>query len=464
MSRNLEFDENMCGAAETGQKQLKLFVETFGCQMNVNDSEVVVSVMRDNGFVLTADPENADVILMNTCAIRENAEKKALNRLMHFIQEKRKRPGLKVGVIGCMAAGLKEKLKKNGSQVDIIAGPDSYRQLPSLIQEADGGQQAVNILLSREETYADISPVRMDKNGVSSFVSIMRGCNNFCSYCVVPRTRGRERSRNPHSVFREVEKLAEQGYREVTLLGQNVNSYRWKEESTGKEIDFAGLISRVASVSMDMRVRFSTSHPKDISDRLLYTIAEHNNICRHIHLPVQSGSTRILNLMNRGYSRKSYLERVNAAKKIIPGCSVSTDIIAGFCSETEEDHHETMTLMEEAGFDFAFMFKYSERPGTAAAKNLPDDVAGDVKTRRLNEIIELQNRLSSESNKKEEGKTYTVLAEGKSKKSPLELFGRTSHNKVAVFPEGNIKPGDYADIVITGYTSATLIGRIRNRS
>lgn len=464
MSGKFKSEEYMGGGREKESNKRKLFVETFGCQMNVNDSEVVASVMRENGFVMTGDAGSADVILMNTCAIRENAEKRALGRLGLFIEEKKKRPGVKVGVIGCMAAGLKEKLKENGSMVDIIAGPDSYRQLPSLVREADGGQQAVNILLSREETYADISPVRMDKNGVSSFVSIMRGCNNFCSYCVVPRTRGRERSRNPHSVIREVKELVKQGYREVTLLGQNVNSYRWKEDGTGKEIDFAGLISRVARVSKDMRVRFSTSHPKDISDRLLYTIAEHNNICRHIHLPVQSGSTRILNLMNRGYSRESYLERVNAAKKIIPGCSVSTDIIAGFCSETEEDHHETMTLMEEAGFDFAFMFKYSERPGTTAAKKLPDDVAGDVKTRRLNEIIELQNRLSSESNKKEEGKTYTVLAEGKSKKSPLELFGRTSHNKVAVFPAGNIYPGDYADIVITGYTSATLIGRIRNRS
>ncbi len=436
----------------------RVYIETFGCQMNVSDSQVAVSVLKKKGLEVTDNIGEADVILVNTCSIRENAEKRVWGRLQVFAGEKKRRPGVIVGVIGCMAERLKSQLLDNSATVDIVAGPDAYRKLPELIEEASSGQQAINVLLSREETYADIEPVRSGKNNVTAFVSIMRGCNNFCSYCVVPFTRGRERSRAPSTILGEVRTLIENGYKEVTLLGQNVNSYRWTDSQGDEVMDFPELIEKVALLSPDLRVRFSTSHPKDISDKLLYTIAAHKNICKHIHLPVQSGSSRILKLMNRAYTRESYMERINAVKTIIPGCTVTTDIIAGFCSETEKDHQQTISLIKEAGFDFAFMFKYSERPGTPAGDKLTDDVAEEVKTRRLNEIIELQNSLSAESKKNDLGKVYKVLAESFSKKSENELFGRTSHNKSAVFPKQNYQPGDYVNVKITGHTSATLIG------
>lgn len=436
----------------------KLYIETYGCQMNVNDSEVVVSILQNKGIGVTGDINDADIILVNTCSIRDNAEQRIWGRLRQFKQIRKKKPEIIVGVIGCMAERLKEKLLETDQLVDLVIGPDAYRDLPNLLEEVDSGQQAINVLLSREETYADISPVRMDKNNVSAFVAIMRGCNNFCSYCVVPYTRGQERSRNPESIIREVSDLIDSGYKEVTLLGQNVNSYHWKKSETKEVLNFSGLIKKVAQLSPALRVRFSTSHPKDISDELLYTIAEHENICRHIHLPVQSGSTRILKLMNRVYTRESYLERIHAIKRIIPDVSISSDIIAGFCGETEEDHQETLSLMKEVNYDFSFMFKYSERPGTDAAAKLKDDVPEEIKTKRLNEIIALQRKLSETSKKTDPGNIYEVLVEGVSKKSKEELVGRTTHNKVVVFPGMNYKPGDYVMVKILRATSATLIG------
>lgn len=436
----------------------KLFIETYGCQMNVNDSEVVLSILQEKGIGVTSDIADADIILVNTCSIRENAEQRVWGRLKQFDHIKKKKPGLVVGVIGCMAERLKEKLLEKEQLVDLVIGPDAYRELPKLLEEIETGQQAINVLLSREETYADISPVRMDKNKVSAFVAIMRGCNNFCSYCVVPYTRGEERSRDPESIIREVQQLIDSGYKEVTLLGQNVNSYFWKNENSREIMEFAGLIEKIARLSPHLRVRFSTSHPKDIPDILLHTIARYPNICRHIHLPVQSGSTKILNLMNRVYTRESYLERIAAIRRIIPEVAISTDIIAGFCGETEADHLETLSLMKEVKYDFAFMFKYSERPGTDAAAKLKDDVPEEIKTIRLNEIIALQNRLSAEGKKEDIGKILEVLVEGTSKKSGNELFGRTSQNKVVVFPRMNYQPGDYVNVKILRATSATLIG------
>ena len=436
----------------------KLYIETYGCQMNVSDSEVVVSIMQENGVAFTSEIDEADLILINTCSIRENAEQRVWGRLDVFRQIKNKKPELLVGVIGCMAERLKEKLLEKEKLVDMVIGPDAYRELPALIEEAGTGQKAINVLLSREETYADISPVRTDKNGVSAFVSIMRGCNNFCSYCVVPYTRGEERSRDPESILDETGELALKGYREVTLLGQNVNSYSWESKGKDESLNFANLIEKVATMFPRMRIRFSTSHPRDISDELLYTIAGHPNICRHIHLPVQSGSSRILKLMNRGYSREQYLERIYAIRRIIPGCALSTDIIAGFCSETEQDHRQTLSLLVEAGYDFAYMFKYNERPGTDAARKLKDDVPEETKTRRLNEIIALQGKISARSKEADLGMTYEVLVEGTSKKSDTELFGRTSQNKVAVFPSDGLKPGDFVNVRITRFTPATLIG------
>jgi tRNA-N(6)-(isopentenyl)adenosine-37 thiotransferase enzyme MiaB len=436
----------------------KLYIETYGCQMNVADSEVVVSILSEQGFYLAADINEADLILINTCSIRENAEQKIWSRLKAIKHLKKKKRELVVGLIGCMAERLKEKLLETEKLVDIVAGPDAYRQLPILIAEAEGGHKAVNVLLSREETYADISPVRMDKNGVSSFVSIMRGCNNMCTYCVVPYVRGAERSRDPGSIIREVKELYETGYREVTLLGQNVDSYSWNHAD--KTTGFAELLELTAMISPYLRVRFSTSHPKDISDNLLETIARYDNICRHIHLPAQSGSSRILKLMNREYSREWYMDRIRAIRSIIPDCALSTDMITGFCTETEEDHHYSLSLMEWAGFDFAYMFKYSERPGTKAARKLKDDVSEEVKTKRLNEIISLQNRLSAHSKRNDVGKTFEVLAEGTSKRSAEHLSGRTSQNKVVVFPKKNIRAGDYVNVLIERSTSATLIGNI----
>ena len=426
--------------------------------MNVADSEVVVSILGNSGYILTDNINDAELILLNTCSIRENAEQRIWNRLDAIGAVKRNKPATVVGIIGCMAERLKEKLLESEKLVDLVAGPDAYRELPSLIGDAESGHKAVNVLLSGEETYSDISPVRMDRNGVTAFISIMRGCNNMCAYCVVPYVRGAERSRNPESIVREAKGLFEKGYREVTLIGQNVNSYNWKEGDN--ILNFPGLLKIVATVDPLLRVRFSTSHPKDISDELLETIARYDNICKHIHLPVQSGSTRILKLMNREYTREWYIKRIKAIHQIIPDCSVSTDMIAGFCTETEEDHKESLSLMEWAGFDFAYMFKYSERPGTSAARKYPDDIPEEIKTRRLNEIIALQNRLSAKSKKADVGKIHHVLVEGTSKKSDDFLFGRNSQNKVVVFPEEGLNPGDYVSILVEKSTSATLIGKV----
>jgi tRNA-2-methylthio-N6-dimethylallyladenosine synthase len=436
----------------------RLYIETYGCQMNVADSEVVASVLTQKGFNITDDINSASLILINTCSVRENAELRIWNRLKAIRHLKKKNSNIVVGLIGCMAERLKEKVLETEQFVDIVVGPDAYRELHLLVEEAESGHKAVNALLSREETYADISPVRMDKNGVSSFVSIMRGCNNMCAYCVVPYVRGAERSRNPESVLREVKELSDTGYREVTLLGQNVDSYRWENNNT--ILNFPGLLGKVAQVSPSLRVRFSTSHPKDLSDDLLKTIAEHENICRHIHLPAQSGSTRILKLMNREYTREWYMDRIRAIRKIIPDCAVSTDMIAGFCTETDEDHKASLSLMEWAGFDFAYMFKYSERPGTGAARKLKDDVPDEIKTARLNEIISLQNMLSAISKRNDVGKVFEVLVEGYSKRSNKYLSGRTSQNKVVVLPKENKNPGEYVNVRITRCTSATLFGEI----
>jgi len=436
----------------------KVYIETYGCQMNVADSEVVLSILKETDFKHTGIIDEADLILINTCSIRDNAEQKIRNRLKALRPLKKKNSSLIVGLIGCMAERLKEQILEEEKLVDIVAGPDSYRYLPDLVGEAGSGHKAVNVLLSREETYADISPVRIDRNGVSSFVSIMRGCNNMCAYCVVPYVRGAERSRDPVTVIREVKELFDNGYREVTLLGQNVNSYNWKNEK--KSMPFSELLEQVAEISPALRVRFSTSHPKDLSEDLLMVFTRHPNVCRHIHLPAQSGSTRILKLMNRGYSREEYMERIAAIKSHIEGCSLSTDMISGFCTETEKDHNDSLSLMEWAGFDFAYMFRYSERPGTKAARKLKDDVPDEIKTRRLNEIIELQNKLSAVSKKADVGKIVEVLAEGPSKRSPDFFSGRTSQNKVVVFPALNIKPGDYLKVIIQKSTSATLTGSV----
>lgn len=421
--------------------------------MNVVDSEIVMSILNDAGFEAAGDINDAGLILINTCSIRDNAEQRIWGRLNTLGHMKKKKKELRIGLIGCMAERLREKLLESGQTVDIVAGPDTYRFLPDLINEADEGHKAVNVLLSREETYADISPVRMDKNGVTSFVSIMRGCNNMCAYCVVPYVRGAERSREPETILREVKELFEKGYREVTLLGQNVDSYKWNDRG------FEWLLENVALIDRGLRVRFSTSHPKDISDELLHTIARHENICRHIHLPAQSGSTRILKLMNREYTREWYMDRITAIKNIIPGCAVSTDMITGFCTETDEDHNESLSLMEWAGYDFAYMFKYSERPGTKAARRMKDDVPEEVKSARLTGMIALQNRLSAKSKKADVGRIFEVLVEGSSKRSEEFLSGRTSQNKVVVFPaEGSVK-GEYHKVLIEKSTSATLVGK-----
>ena len=425
--------------------------------MNVADSEVVISILSRAGYEPTENIKEAGLILINTCSIRDNAEQRIWGRLTAISHMKKQNNDLKIGIIGCMAERLKEKLLETDQLVDLVVGPDAYRKLPLLVTETESGHKAVNVLLSREETYADISPVRMDKNGVSSFVSIMRGCNNMCAYCVVPYVRGAERSRNPESVLREVKELFEMGYREVTLLGQNVDSYNW--ESNSLMVGFPRLLEEVAGVDPLLRVRFSTSHPKDISDELLYTIARNKNICKHIHLPAQSGSSRILKLMNREYTREWYMERVDAIHSIIPDCSLSTDMITGFCTETKEDHKESLSLMEWAGFDFAYMFKYSERPGTKAARKLKDDVSETIKSERLSEMIALQNRLSIKSKKSDIGMVFDILIEGFSKRSAEYLSGRTSQNKVVVFPGGDFKKGEYVRVLIEKCTSATLIGK-----
>lgn len=466
------------------------YIETYGCQMNVADSEVVASVLSEAGYQSALSIKEADLILVNTCSIRENAEQRVWGRLDLFRSEKKKRPQVIVGVLGCMAERLKEKLLESDKMVDMVVGPDAYRDLPMLVETAATGHSAVNVLLSREETYADISPVRLESNGVSAFISIMRGCNNMCSYCVVPYVRGAERSRDPETIVREAREVFEKGYREVTLLGQNVNSYSWNgagqddvprsaviiqgagkpdvrqalviNPDTGKQesISFASLLKMVASIDPRLRVRYSTSHPRDMSDDVLRVMAKHENICKHIHLPVQSGSSSVLERMNRKYTREWYLERIAAINNILPGCSLSTDVIAGFCAETEEEHLETLSLMREVGFDFAYMFKYSERPGTGASRHLKDDVPEEVKTRRLNEIIALQNELSAVSKKADIGKTYEVLVEGTAKKPAGAMMGRTSGNKVVVFQASDVHPGDYVNVTVTRSTSATLIGNL----
>ena len=430
----------------------KLFIETYGCQMNVGDTEIVVSIMQDEGFCYTENIAEADIILINTCSIRDNAEQRIWGRLSEMRRLRRAKPSLLIGVIGCMAERLKEQLTEGELAVDIVAGPDAYRDLPKLVREAESGGKGVNTLLSTEETYAEIAPVRLDKNGVSAYIAIMRGCDNFCSYCVVPYTRGRERSRDAESIIAEARTLFENGYREVTLLGQNVNSYR-----TG-DVDFPTLLRLVAEISPLLRVRFATSHPKDMSDKLLEVMASMPNICKAIHLPAQSGSTVMLEKMNRKYTREWYLDRIAAIRRYMPDCAITTDLIAGFTGETEEDHKLTLSLMEEIGYEFAFMFKYSERPGTFAQRHLPDDIPDDVKTARLTEIINLQNRLSEQSNKRDVGKEFEVLVEGLSKRSDEQLFGRTSQNKVVVFDKGNHKVGDYVRVKVTGCSSATLFG------
>lgn len=444
----------------TDANRPKVYIETYGCQMNVNDSEVILSLLQDNGYALTDSMDEASVILANTCSIRDNAEQRIWGRIEQFRLQKRKREGVIIGIVGCMAERLKDKLL-DGHIVDIVAGPDSYRTLPELIRNVTPDSPQMNVLLSHEETYADISPVRMDKNGVSAYISIMRGCNNVCSYCVVPYTRGAERSRDPHSIVREAREVFENGYKEVNLLGQNVDSYLWKSpESADKDVNFAQLLEMVAQIDPELRIRFSTSHPKDISDEVIYTMGMYENICEHIHLPVQSGSNSMLEKMRRKYTREWYFDRVAKIRSVMPGCGISTDIIAGFCGETEQDHKDTLDLMEKVGFDSAFMFQYSERPGTLAASKYPDDIPLETKTARLNEIIALQNRLSLMSNEKEVGKRMKVLIEGTSKRNENELFGRASNNKVCVFPAEGHKTGEYVEVEVTACTSATLITKL----
>ena len=435
---------------------MKVFIETYGCQMNVNDSEVVLSILQAAGWSRCASAAEADLILVNTCSVRDNAEQRVLGRLDVFLQEKKRRRGVVVGVLGCMAQRLKEKLLDNAA-VDLVAGPDAYRDLPRLVEAVSVSGKQVSTLLSHEETYGDIVPVRMDREGVTAFISIMRGCNNVCSYCIVPYVRGAERSRDPRTIVREARELVAAGYKEVNLLGQNVDSYCWvNPEDASDRVDFADLIERVAQVDPKVRVRFATSHPKDISDKLLHTMARYPNVCRHIHLPVQSGSNVMLEKMNRKYTREHYLGRIAAIRSILPDCAVTTDVIAGFCGETDADHEATLSLFREVRYDGAFMFQYSERPGTKASRHFPDDVPGAVKTARLNEIIALQNRISLEINSECVGKTYEVLVEGPSKRSEAELMGRTSQNKTCVFPAGGHKPGDTVTVRVLSCTSATL--------
>ena len=436
----------------------KLYIETYGCQMNVADSEVVASVMKMAGYETTDSLDDANAVFLNTCSVRDNAEQKIIHRLEALNALRRKGRKLIIGVLGCMAERVKEQLLTDYG-ADLVAGPDAYLSLPDLVAQAELGQKAINIELSTTETYLDIIPQRLCGPQISGFVSIMRGCNNFCHYCIVPYTRGRERSRDVESILAEVRDLAARGYKEVTLLGQNVNSYKGRQNGT-EEVDFAALLRLVARAVPEMRIRFSTSHPKDMGDETLRVIAEEPNVCRHIHLPVQSGSNRILKLMNRKYTREWYLERVAAIRRIVPDCGLSTDIFAGYCSETEEDHALSLSLMRECGYDSAFMFKYSERPGTYAARHLPDDVPEEVKVRRLEELIALQNELSAESNRRCIGHTYEVLIEGTSKRSREQLFGRTEQNKVVVFDRGTLRPGQYATVRITDASSATLKGEV----
>ncbi|PST85269.1 tRNA (N6-isopentenyl adenosine(37)-C2)-methylthiotransferase MiaB [Pedobacter yulinensis] len=444
----------------------KLYIESYGCQMNFADSEIVASILMDQGFETTGNYFDADVVFINTCSIRDNAEQRVRNRLKQFESVKKSKPGMVVGVLGCMAERLKAKFLEEEHLVDVVVGPDAYRDLPQLIGRVDEGAKAVNVLLSREETYADISPVRLNSNGITAFISIMRGCDNMCSFCVVPFTRGRERSRDPFSIVAEARDLFEKGYKEVTLLGQNVDSYKWSakgEEAAATDadkVDFAQLLAMVAEVSPELRVRFSTSHPKDITDEVLYTMGRHDNICKYIHLPVQSGNSRILELMNRTYDREWYMNRVDAIRRILPECGISTDIITGFCSETEAEHQDTLSMMDYVKYDFAYNFIYSERPGTLAARKLTDDIPEDIKKRRLSEIMDKQREHSHYQLQKMVGRTVRVLIEGFSRKSEQDYCGRSDQNAMVVFPvEPHLTPGTYADILVERCTTATLIGR-----
>lgn len=462
-----EHDEARQGEAllleksSTDAPSRKLYIESYGCQMNFADSEIVASILLDNGFETTGTFTDADVIFINTCSIRENAELRVRKRLTDFKTAKSLKPEMIIGVLGCMAERLKTKFLEEEKLVDLVVGPDAYRDLPNLIDQVDEGARAVNVLLSREETYADISPVRLNSNGITAFISIMRGCDNMCSFCVVPFTRGRERSRSPESIVKEAKDLFAAGYREVTLLGQNVDSYKYKDESDEDVISFATLLAMVADIHPELRVRFSTSHPKDLTDEVLYTIAKYPNVCNHIHLPIQSGSSRVLELMNRTYTREWYIDRINAIRRIIPTCSISTDIISGFCTETEEEHLETLSMMDLVQYDFAYMFTYSERPGTLAAKRYEDDVPEDVKKRRLTEIVAKQRSHSLLSLQAQVGKIHRVLIEGLSKRSETDFCGRTDQNSMVVFPVmESFKIGDYVDVLGESCTSATLIGKI----
>jgi tRNA-2-methylthio-N6-dimethylallyladenosine synthase len=476
LERSIKEEEQ--GLAYQGDKsegQKLAYIETYGCQMNFSDTEIVASVLTEMNYGFTSEEKEADVVFINTCSIRENAESKVWNRLKALKSKKRQNPDMIVGVLGCMAERLKDKLIEKEQLVDMVVGPDAYRTLPTLIAEAETGQKAVNVLLSREETYAELAPVRLNSNGVCAFVTIMRGCDNMCSFCVVPFTRGRERSRDPHSIVREVQELVDQGYKEVTLLGQNVDSYLWSSDDSlkgkakinkalreGKDVEivnFAELLERVAQISPELRVRFSTSHPKDITDDVIHTMAKYDNICNYIHLPAQAGNSRVLDIMNRGYTREWYLDKVKRIREIIPDCAISTDIITGFCSETDEEFAETISLMEEVRYEHAFMFAYSERPNTAAAKKMPDDVPEEVKKARLREVIELQLRVSREKNFADIGKTFKVLIESASKRSDDDWCGRNDHNKMVIFPkQGQHQPGDYVHVKITEASSATLKG------
>ncbi|MBS9524680.1 tRNA (N6-isopentenyl adenosine(37)-C2)-methylthiotransferase MiaB [Litoribacter ruber] len=459
-------------ADENTGKSKRLYIESYGCQMNFSDSEIVASIMKENGYDTTSEFELADVIFLNTCSIRDKAEQTVRKRLSQFNTIKKEKPELTIGVLGCMAERLKEKLLEEEKLVDVVVGPDAYRDLPNLVSQAEEGSKGVNTFLSREETYADIAPVRLNSNGISAFISIMRGCDNMCSFCVVPFTRGRERSRDPHSIVQEAEQLFAQGYKEVTLLGQNVDSYKWSPEENNKArlnkkgevteiVNFANLLEMVAEVSPQLRVRFSTSHPKDITDEVLYTMKKYDNICKYIHLPVQSGNSRVLDLMNRTYDREWYLERVSKIREILGDeCGISSDMIAGFCTETEEEHQDTLTIMDIVKYDFSYMFYYSERPGTLAAKKFVDDIPLEIKKRRLQEIIDKQSKLSLERNQMDVGRIQEILVEGTSKRSEEQLKGRNSANKVVIIPAGDLKPGDYVKVKITDCTPATLFGEV----
>ncbi len=448
--------EERLNKANSNSGARKIYIETYGCQMNVADSELVVSVMIDNGFSVTDNVEEADIIFINTCAVRDNAEKKIRNRLVALNSYKKKKPGLIIGILGCMAERLKEKLVQEEQIVDIVAGPDAYRSLPDLVEEADGGSKAINVLLSREETYAEISPIRRNANKVSAFISITRGCDNMCAFCVVPFTRGRERSRDPKDIITELKQVIFEGFKEVTLLGQNVDKYNWNNG----EVNFANLLKMTAEVDSSVRIRFATSYPQDFTDEVIKTMSEYDNICKYIHLPIQSGSNIMLEKMKRGYTREWYMNRIKSIRNIIPDCAISTDMISGYCGETEKDHKDTLELMKEVKYDFAYMFKYSVRPNTYAARNYEDDVDEETKKRRLSEVIEVQQKLSLESNNKDIGKIFEVLVEGTSKKSDDFLYGRNSQNKVIVFPKGNTNIKDYVIVKVTSCTSATLLGKV----